>query len=128
MSANKGNGLGGFNECWDRVKKNENIAGGFIEDFTDQTFYMKNKSGKLFFAYGGSFGETQSDSFLCVSGIMTSNKTPKPSSKVVSTVFNWFETKVIDIEKDNLTFIIIINLSRIRFLAIFGMYQKTEKL
>ncbi|MBK6353563.1 MAG: hypothetical protein IPF46_09180 [Saprospiraceae bacterium] len=99
MSANKGNGLGGFNECWDRVKKNENIAGGFIEDFTDQTFYMKNKSGKLFFAYGGSFGETQSDSFLCVSGIMTSNKTPKPSSKVVSTVFNWFETKVIDIEK-----------------------------
>jgi beta-galactosidase len=49
------------------------------------------------FAYGGAFGETQSDSFLCVSGIMTSNKTPKPSAKVVSTVFNWFETKAIDI-------------------------------
>lgn len=97
MSTNKGNGLGGFSECWDEVKKNENIVGGFIEDFTDQTFYMKNKSGKLFFAYGGAFGETQSDSFLCVSGIMTSNKTPKPSAKVVSTVFNWFETKAIDI-------------------------------
>ncbi len=48
---------------------------------------MKDRNGKLFFGYGGDFGEQQSDSFRCVSGIMTSNKTPKPACKTVSEAF-----------------------------------------
>jgi len=99
LSTNQGNGLGGFDNSWEKVRSKQRVAGGFVEDFTDQTFYMKNASGNFFFAYGGDFGEHQSDSFRCVSGIMTSNKTPKPAVKSMSHAFSPFTIKLIDLEK-----------------------------
>ncbi|MEO6189777.1 MAG: glycoside hydrolase family 2 TIM barrel-domain containing protein, partial [Saprospiraceae bacterium] len=63
IGSNHGNGLGGFTEKWDKIMNDPKCGGGFVEDFTDQCFYMKNKSGQLFFGYGGVFGENKSDSF-----------------------------------------------------------------
>jgi beta-galactosidase len=97
MSTHQGNGMGGFDETWRKISSDPRIIGGFIEDFTDQTFYMKDRNGKLFFAYGGDFGEQKSDSFRCVSGIMTSNKTPKPACKTVAEAFSNFTITASDL-------------------------------
>ncbi len=95
----QGNSAGGLYERWNEQLTNNNFAGGFIEDFTDQCFYMKNVQGQLFFGYGGVFGETLSDSFLCARGIFTSNKTANPPSKIVSHIFSKFKTRCLDIQK-----------------------------
>ncbi|MBK9270658.1 MAG: hypothetical protein IPM48_03605 [Saprospiraceae bacterium] len=99
LGTHQGNGLGGFEDSWNQIISNQRIAGGFVEDFTDQTFYMKNKSGQFFFAYGGDFGEYQSDSFRCVSGIMTSDKTPKPAVKILSHAFSPFGFSMVDLDQ-----------------------------
>ncbi|MEP7195107.1 MAG: glycoside hydrolase family 2 TIM barrel-domain containing protein [Saprospiraceae bacterium] len=93
----QGNGLGGFKEKWDRIMRDSKHGGGFVEDFTDQCFYMKNKNGQLFFGYGGAFGETQSDSFLCARGLLTSNKTPNPTFKFLAANFANFTVAESDI-------------------------------
>lgn len=99
MSSNAGNGLGGLTLVWDHIKNNDNKAGGFIEDWADQTFFMKTNKGKLYFGYGGNFSETNSDSFRCVNGLMTSNKTPKASLKIANNLFSPFTVSAIDLNK-----------------------------
>ncbi|MCC6816107.1 MAG: hypothetical protein IT267_06815 [Saprospiraceae bacterium] len=99
MANNQGNGLGGMDTKWENVKSRSNNTGGFIEDFTDQCFYMKNKHGQLFFGYGGVFGETNSDSFLCARGLLTSNKAPSPALKNLSSLFSNFTIVTQDLSK-----------------------------
>ncbi|MDD1425790.1 hypothetical protein MEO94_15125 [Dolichospermum sp. ST_sed9] len=99
MSSNQGNGLGGLTTFWDQIKNNANIAGGFIEDWADQTFFMKTNKGKFYFGYGGNFSETNSDSFRCVNGLMTSNKTPKAALKIANNLFSPFTVRSIDLTK-----------------------------
>lgn len=99
MATNQGNGMGGMFETWNSMRSRYNNSGGFIADFTDQTFMMKGVGEKLFFAYGGAFGEEKSDSFRCVQGIMTSNKTPKPPTKTAHEAFSNFSFKIIDLSK-----------------------------
>lgn len=98
LGTNQGNSLGGFTDRWTGLCRLKEFAGGFIEDFTDQCFYMKNSEGKLFFGYGGVFGETKSDSFLCARGIFTSNKTPNPPVKIVADMFANFDVQPVNIE------------------------------
>lgn len=101
LSSNLGNGLGQIDSKWKKISADNRFSGGFIEDFTDQCFYMKNKAGVLFFGYGGVFGETQSDSFLCNQGLLTSNKAPGPALKNLSSIFSNFSIDVIDAGKGN---------------------------
>ncbi len=99
MANNQGNGCGGIDQLWSKVLKNPTLQGGFVEEFTDQCFYMKNKAGQLFFGYGGVFGETQSDSFQCVKGLLTSNKIPNPSLKNIANLFSTYTIESIDLSK-----------------------------
>ncbi|MDQ3142625.1 MAG: hypothetical protein M3Q56_10310 [Bacteroidota bacterium] len=99
--SNFGNALGGLDSIWKNVQSSKNISGGFVEDWTDQCFMMKNKNGVIFWAYGGDFGEGKmnSDSFYCARGVMSANKTPKPSFFEMKHIFRPLIVSVKDIQK-----------------------------
>lgn len=59
------NSLGNFQEYWDIFEGCDQMAGGFIWDFTDQAIHGVN--GK--WLYGGDFGEGKTNGYFCANGL-----------------------------------------------------------
>lgn len=72
------NSLGNFKEYWDVMNVYENIAGGFIWDFVDQSIHVKNGKEEQWL-YGGDFGEDESSYYFCANGVVAGDRTPHPS-------------------------------------------------
>lgn len=83
-----GNSTGNFKDLWEIIYRSKNLQGGFIWDWIDQGFLVKDKDGNDFWAYGGDFGEqTPSDgNFLC-NGIVGPNRQPNPGMNEVRHVY-----------------------------------------
>lgn len=73
-----GNSVGNMKKYWDVIHNNERALGGYIWDWIDQGILRKDKNGKDYYAYGGSYGDTPNDGSFCINGIIASDRTPKP--------------------------------------------------
>ncbi|MCG9793719.1 glycoside hydrolase family 2 TIM barrel-domain containing protein [Flavobacterium algicola] len=82
-----GNSLGGLTEYWDEIRARPNLIGGFIWDMVDQGLEKKTKDGKMFYAYGGDFGDFPNDSNFCVNGLFAPNLEPNPQAWEAKHVF-----------------------------------------
>lgn len=85
------NSLGNFQEYMDIFEKYENMAGGFIWDFVDQSLKM---DGKLL--YGGDFGEEKTHGYFCANGIVNSDRKPQPSLQEVKKVYQSIQVNQLD--------------------------------
>ena len=77
-----GNGGGNLKDYWDLIYKYEQLQGGFIWDFSDQTFKRKDSKGRDIWAYGrdmGNVGAT-SDTSYCADGLFTADRRPHPQA------------------------------------------------
>jgi beta-galactosidase len=77
-----GNGGGNLKAYWDLIYKYPQLQGGFIWDFSDQTFKKKDKAGNAIWAYGrdmGNVGAT-SDTSYCADGLFAADRTPHPQA------------------------------------------------
>lgn len=77
-----GNGGGNLQDYWDLMYMHPQLQGGFIWDFSDQTFKKKDKAGRDIWAYGrdmGNVGAT-SDTSYCADGLFTAARTPHPQA------------------------------------------------
>ena len=77
-----GNGGGNLKEYWDLIYANKQLQGGFIWDFSDQTFEKKDANGRSFWAYGrdmGNVGAT-SDTSFCADGLFDAARNPHPQA------------------------------------------------
>lgn len=96
-----GNSVGNLQDYWDVFRKYDNLQGGFIWDWVDQTIQKKNKEGVKFWAYGGDFGEPESlaDSNFCANGLVQADRSLKPHIWEVKKVYQNIWIEPVDVEK-----------------------------
>mgnify|MGYP000940888267 CR=1 FL=1 len=84
-----GNSGGNFKDDWNMMYKYPQLQGGFIWDFSDQTFKKKDINGRWIWAYGrdmGNVGNT-SDTSFCADGMMHADRTPHPQAFEVKKLY-----------------------------------------
>ncbi len=75
-----GNSTGNFQDYWDIIELYDNLQGGFIWDWVDQSIWKTNEKGERYYAYGGDFGENMpSDNTFLNNGIVFPDRTPQPA-------------------------------------------------
>ncbi|MEG1748612.1 MAG: glycoside hydrolase family 2 TIM barrel-domain containing protein [Tannerellaceae bacterium] len=86
-----GNSVGNLSDYWDLIYKYDNLQGGFIWDWVDQTFAIKDKKGHDIQAYGGDMGFVGivNDSNFCANGLVAANRTLHPHIWEVKKVYQY---------------------------------------
>ncbi|MFA6948339.1 MAG: glycoside hydrolase family 2 TIM barrel-domain containing protein, partial [Eubacteriales bacterium] len=69
-SHSMGNGPGDLGEYWDVIYSHDNFFGGCVWEFIDHSVARFDENGKMFFTYGGDFGDTPNDGNFCVDGLV----------------------------------------------------------
>jgi beta-galactosidase len=84
-----GNSVGNFKDYWDIIRKEEQLQGGYIWDWVDQTFLKKDSKGHNIWAYGGDFGvvTVRNDSNFCANGLVCADRTLHPHIWEVKKVY-----------------------------------------
>lgn len=77
-----GNSTGNLFKYWDQFEKYNNLQGGFIWDFVDQS--IKDSIG---YKYGGDWGDRVNDGNFCANGIVGADRTPKAAIYEVKKVY-----------------------------------------
>lgn len=75
-----GNSTGNFQDYWDVIELYDNLQGGFIWDWVDQSIWKINEQGERYYAYGGDYGENMpTDNSFLNNGIVFPDRTPQPA-------------------------------------------------
>lgn len=101
-----GNSTGGMDEYIRLTEEEPRYQGGFIWDFIDQSFYLTNKKGEKYLAYGGDFGDRPNDGTFCGNGLLYADRKVTPKMQEVKFQYQSVkllpeETKVI-VKNENL--------------------------
>ncbi len=84
-----GNSVGGLKEYWDLYRKYDNLQGGFIWDFVDQSIRWTDANGKTFYAYGGDFNDSDAHDYnFCDNGLISPDRVPNPH---MAEVAHWYQ-------------------------------------
>ena len=122
-----GNSLGALKEYWDVVRAHQNMLGGFIWDWVDQSravpldkvgggwdyysepyarknLYAEESRGK-FFAYGGDWGDKPNDNSFCENGIISPDRTEQPEAAEVRYQYQsfWFSASAEQLSKNQIS-------------------------
>lgn len=75
-----GNSVGNLQDYWDLIYRYDQLQGGFIWDWVDQTFAARDEQGNDIWAYGGDMGfvGVVNDSNFCANGLLAADRTPHP--------------------------------------------------
>lgn len=86
-----GNSVGNLNDYWDLIYKYDNLQGGFIWDWVDQTFAIKDKKGHDIQAYGGDMGFVGivNDSNFCANGLVAADRSLHPHIWEVKKIYQY---------------------------------------
>lgn len=95
-----GNSTGNFQEYWDIIKSSDNMQGGFIWDWVDQGFEVKDEAGRKYWAYGGDMGSQNytNDENFCHNGLVWPDRTPHPGAFEVKKVYQDIIFKSVDLK------------------------------
>ena len=109
-----GNSVGALKEYWDVIRSSDNMLGGFIWDWVDQSravpldkvgggwdyystenahanLYSEQSKGK-FYGYGGDWGDNPNDGSFCENGLISPDRTEQPEVAEVKYQYQnfWF--------------------------------------
>ncbi len=108
------NSLGNFQEYMDDFEKYDNMCGGFIWDWVDQTIHTVDENGKENWLYGTDFEKdeprhwysginttamTGSNTYFCANGVIGADRTPHPQFWEVKHVYQPIVTTAFDLTK-----------------------------
>ncbi len=84
-----GNSVGNLQDYWDLIYKYDQLQGGFIWDWVDQTFAIKDDGGNSIWAYGGDLGfvGVPNDSNFCANGLVAADRSLHPHIWEVKKVY-----------------------------------------
>lgn len=106
-----GNAVGNLKEYWDLIRKYDNMMGGFIWDWVDQSRKAAIQDGDwnyygtedahtsglydldgYFLGYGGDWGDDGGDGNFCMNGLVSADRDPQPEIKEVKYQYQnfWF--------------------------------------
>lgn len=86
-----GNSVGNLQDYWDLIYKYDQLQGGFIWDWVDQSFEKKDEKGYKIAAYGGDMGfvGVRNDSNFCVNGLVAADRSLHPHIWEVKKVYQY---------------------------------------
>lgn len=102
-----GNSVGNLQDYWDIIEKYDNLQGGFIWDWVDQSLEYKDKNGKPYLAYGHDYHpDLPTDGNFLNNGLVDPYRNPHPHLSEVKKVyepvqFNYFGNQTIQITNKN---------------------------
>lgn len=84
-----GNSVGNLQDYWDLIYNYDQLQGGFIWDWVDQTFSIDDEKGNDIWAYGGDLGfvGVPNDSNFCSNGLVLADRTLHPHIWEVKKVY-----------------------------------------
>ncbi|MFI3322464.1 MAG: glycoside hydrolase family 2 TIM barrel-domain containing protein [Rikenellaceae bacterium] len=90
-----GNSVGNLQDYWDLIYKYDQLQGGFIWDWVDQTFLIKDDNDRDIWAYGGDLGYVgiHNDSSFCANGLVAADRTLHPHINEVKKVYQYVHFK-----------------------------------
>ena len=95
-----GNSTGNFQDYWDIIELYDNLQGGFIWDWVDQSIWKTNEKGERYYAYGGDYGENMpTDNSFLNNGIVAPDRTPHPALFEVKKAHEFINFKAKGINK-----------------------------
>lgn len=88
-----GNSVGNLQDYWDLIYKYDQLQGGFIWDWVDQTFAIKDEKQKDIWAFGGDMGFVGivNDSNFCANGLVAADRSLHPHIKEVKKVMQYIK-------------------------------------
>ncbi len=92
-----GNSVGNLKEYWDAIRSHERLIGGFIWDWADQGLRKFSDDGKMFWAYGGDYGDFPNNGNFCCNGLVQPDRKPNPSLQEVKKVYQRIHVKPVDL-------------------------------
>jgi len=97
-----GNSMGGLQDYWNVIEANEQLQGGCIWDWVDQSFIVHDKDKDVdWLAVGGDFGHAYGvgdDDAFCANGVVSSDRTPHHHAAEVKKVYQPIKFKAIDLK------------------------------
>lgn len=86
-----GNSVGNFQDYWDLIYKYDQLQGGFIWDWVDQTFAIKDENNRDIWAFGGDMGFVgiANDSNFCANGLIAADRSLHPHIYEVKKVLQY---------------------------------------
>ena len=122
-----GNSTGNFADYWEIIEKYDNLQGGFIWDWVDQSIYKTNKKGEKYYAYGGDFGKNMpTDNSFLNNGIVFPDRTPQPALYEVKKAHEYINFKNMGLNKFNEQRVLIENLYDFTNLNQFNFIAKIK--
>ncbi len=73
-----GNGPGTLEDYWDAIRSYDTLQGGYVWDWVDQGLRKFTPDGRMFYAYGGDFGDEPNDASFCCNGLISPDREPHP--------------------------------------------------
>ncbi|MBC7234787.1 MAG: DUF4981 domain-containing protein, partial [Chloroflexi bacterium] len=74
-----GNSTGNLKEYWQAIESHKRLIGGCIWDWIDQGLRRETEDGRVWYAYGGDFGDEPNDGNFCINGLLFPDRTPQPA-------------------------------------------------
>lgn len=102
-----GNSVGNLQDYWDIIEKYNNLQGGFIWDWVDQSLEYTDKNGKPYLAYGHDYHpDLPTDGNFLNNGLVDPYRNPHPHLSEVKKVyepvqFNYLGNQTIQITNKN---------------------------
>ncbi len=97
-----GNSVGNLADYWELIYKYDNLQGGFIWDWVDQTFARKDDNGRDIWAYGGDMGFAGivNDSNFCANGLVAADRSLHPHIHEVKHVYRYVHFENVPFSSD----------------------------
>ncbi len=96
-----GNSMGGLQDYWDVFEAHEQLQGGCIWDWVDQSFIVHDSVKNVdWLAVGGDFGHAYGvgdDDAFCANGVVSSDRTPHHHAAEVKKVYQGIKFKPVDL-------------------------------
>lgn len=95
-----GNSNGSLDRQWRYIYEYPNLQGGFIWDWIDQGLYETDSDGRMYWTYGGDYGEnTPSDGNFNCNGIIAPDRSLHPAMAEVRHVYQDVAVTLVDASK-----------------------------
>ncbi len=98
-----GNSTGNLQEYWQVVDDFPRVQGGFIWDWVDQGLRRVTENGRVWYAYGGDFGDSPTDYNFCANGLINADRTPHPALLEYKKVLEPVRAEAVDLAAGTLS-------------------------
>ena len=122
-----GNSTGNFQDYWDIIEQYDNLQGGFIWDWVDQSIWKTNEKGERYYAYGGDYGKDMptNNTFLN-NGLVFPDRSAQPGLYEVKKAHEFINFKNKGITRNNELRVLVENLYDFTNLDNFNISAKVK--